>query len=275
MPRSPRAYWKGFLRLSLVSIGVQIYNAIESKSEISFRQIHKPSGRRVNYEKVVPGVGKIDNADIAKGYEVDADTYVLLEPEEIDAIKLESKRTIDLVQFVDAEEIDYRFFERPYFLVPADAMAGEGYAVIRDALRKTGKVGLAQITISGREWLVGVAPLEDGLVMEMLRYADELRNPAEYFDEVPSAKPDKEMVDLAVQLIEKKSQPFDAAKYKDHYATALRELVQDKLKGRRIVAAQEERPQGSNVVDLMEALKRSIGQTAPTKRKPARGKKRA
>ena len=275
MPRSPRAYWKGFLRLSLVSIGVQIYNAIESKSEISFRQIHKPSGRRVNYEKVVPGVGKIDNADIAKGYEVDADTYVLLEPEEIDAIKLESKRTIDLVQFVDAKEIDYRFFERPYFLVPADAMAGEGYAVIRDALRKTGKVGLAQITISGREWLVGVAPLEDGLVMEMLRYADELRNPAEYFDEVPSAKPDKEMVDLAVQLIEKKSQPFDAAKYKDHYATALRELVQDKLKGRRIVAAQEERPQGSNVVDLMEALKRSIGQTAPTKRKPARGKKRA
>jgi DNA end-binding protein Ku len=275
MPRSPRAYWKGFLRLSLVSIGVQIYNAIESKSEISFRQIHKPSGKRVNYEKVVQGVGKVENADIAKGYEVDADTYVLLEPEEIEAIKLESKRTIDLVQFVDAKEIDYRFFERPYFLVPADAMAGEGYAVIRDALRKTGKIGLAQVTISGREWLVGVAPLEDGLVMEMLRYAEELRNPADYFDEVPSAKPDTEMVDLAVQLIEKKSEPFDAARYKDHYATALRELVQDKLKGRRIVATQEERPQGSNVVDLMDALKRSIGQTAPAKRKPARGKKRA
>jgi DNA end-binding protein Ku len=275
MPRSPRAYWKGFLRLSLVSIGVQIYNAIESKSEISFRQIHKPSGKRVNYEKVVQGVGKVENADIAKGYEVDADTYVLLEPEEIEAIKLESKRTIDLVQFVDAKEIDYRFFERPYFLVPADAMAGEGYAVIRDALRKTGKIGLAQVTISGREWLVGVAPLEDGLVMEMLRYAEELRNPADYFNEVPSAKPDKEMVDLAVQLIEKKSEPFNATRYKDHYATALRELVQDKLKGRKIVATQEERPQGSNVVDLMDALKRSIGQTAPAKRKPARGKKRA
>jgi DNA end-binding protein Ku len=254
---------------------VQIYNAIESKSEISFRQIHKPSGKRVNYEKVVPGVGKVENADIAKGYEVDADTYVLLEPDEIDAIKLESKRTIDLVQFVDAKEIDYRFFERPYFLVPADAMAGEGYAVIRDALRKTGKIGLAQVTISGREWLVGVAPLQDGLVMEMLRYAEELRNPADYFDEVPSAKPDKEMVDLAVQLIEKKSEPFEATRYKDHYATALRELVQDKLKGRRIVAAQEERPQGSNVVDLMDALKRSIGQAEPAKRKPARGKKRA
>jgi DNA end-binding protein Ku len=176
---SPRAYWKGFLRLSLVSIPVHLHNAVESKSEISFRQIHKPSGRRVNYEKVVQGVGKIENAEIVKGYEVDHDTYVLLEPDEIDAIKLESKRTIDLVQFVDAKEIDYRYFERPYFLVPADDMSGEGYTVIRDALRKTGKVGLAQLTIAGREWLVAVAPLEDGLMMEMLRYADELRAPAE------------------------------------------------------------------------------------------------
>jgi DNA end-binding protein Ku len=276
MPRSPRAYWKGFLRLSLVSIGVNLYNAVDSRSEISFRQIHKPSGRRVNYEKVVQGIGNVENADIAKGYEVDAGTYVLLEPEEIEAIKLESKRTIDLVQFVDAKEIDYRYFERPYFLVPVDAMAGEGYAVIRDALRKTGKIGLAQLTIAGREWLVGVAPLGDGLVMEMLRYAGELKDPADYFDEVPTAKPDKEMVDLAVQLIEKKSEPFDASKFQDHYATALRELVQDKLKGRKIVAPHEERPQGSNVVDLMEALKRSIGQPTTGKRKsPRSGKKRA
>jgi DNA end-binding protein Ku len=172
MPRS-RAYWKGFLRLSLVTIGVHVHNAVESKSEISFRQIHKPTGRRVNYQKTVSGVGVVANADIVKGYEVDKDQYVLLEPEEFDAIKLESKRTIDLVQFVDAKDINYRYFERPYFLVPGDQMAGEGYAVIRDALRKTGKVGLGQLTISGCEWLVAVAPLEDGLVMEMLRYADE------------------------------------------------------------------------------------------------------
>jgi DNA end-binding protein Ku len=278
MPRAPRAYWKGFLRLSLVSIGVQIYNAVESKAEISFRQIHKPSGRRVNYEKVVQGIGKVENADIAKGYEVDEDTYVLLEPEEIDAIKLESKRTIDLVQFVDAKQIDYRYFERPYFVVPVDEMAGEGYVVIREALRKTGKVGLAQITIAGREWLVAVAPVEDGLVMELLRYAEELRDSADYFDEVPTAKPDKEMVELAVQLIEKKSGPFNPKKFQDHYATALRELVQDKLKGRKIIAPREEaRPTGSNVVDLMEALKRSVGQSAPaSKAKPGRGtKKRA
>ena len=262
MSRPPRAYWKGFLRLSLVSIGVQIYNAVESKSEISFRQIHKPSGRRVNYEKVVQGIGKIENSDIAKGYEVDSDTYVLLEPEEIDAIKLDSKRTIDLVQFVDAKDIDYRYFERPYYVAPADELAAEGYVVIRDALRKSGKVGLAQITIAGREWLVAVAPLEDGLVMEMLRYANELRDTSDFFGEIPKTKPDKEMIELATQLIEKKSGPFNPERFQDHYATALRELVQEKLKGHKIIAPHEDaRPQGSNVVDLMEALKRSIGQS--------------
>jgi len=258
MPKSARAYWKGFLRLSLVTIGVEIYNAVESKADISFRQIHKPSGKRVNYEKVVAGVGKIDNADIVKGYEVDKDTYVTLEPEEIDAVKLESKKTIDLVQFVDAKQIDYRYFERPYFIVPTDSLSGEGYVVIREALRKTGKVGLAQITISGREWLVAIAPLDDGLVMEMLRYADELRKPEDFFYEVPTAKPDKEMVDLAVQLIGKKSATFAPRKFEDHYQTALRELIQDKLKGRKIVAMDEARPKGANVVDLMEALKRSV-----------------
>ncbi len=172
-----RAYWKGFLRLSLVSIAVEIYNAVETKSEISFRQIHKPTGRRINYTKTVQGVGEVDNADIVKGYEVDNDTYVTLDPEEIDAVKLESKKTIDLVRFVDAADIDPRYFERPYFIAPADKHSGEGYVVIREALKKTGKVGLAQLTIAGREWLVAIAPFEDGLLMEMLRYADELKDP--------------------------------------------------------------------------------------------------
>ena len=125
----PRAYWKGFLKLSLVSIPVEIFNAVESGSEISFRQIHKPSGRRINYEKVVQGIGKIDNADIVKGYEVDKDVYVTLDPEEIDAVKLESKKTLELSRFVDAKDVDYRFFERPYFLTPSDEMAMEGYVV--------------------------------------------------------------------------------------------------------------------------------------------------
>jgi DNA end-binding protein Ku len=289
MPKAARAYWKGFLRLSLVTIGVEIYNAVESKAEISFRQIHKPSGKRVNYEKVVQGIGKIDSKDIVKGYEVDKDTYVTLDPEEVDAVKLESKKTIDLVQFVDAKDIDYRYFERPYFVAPTDELSGEGYVVIREALRRTGKVGLAQVTISGREWLVAIAPLEDGLVMEMLRYADELRKPEHFFDEVPGTKPDREMVDLAVQLIEKKSGAFKPEKFQDHYASALKALIQDKLKGCKIVAHEQERPKGGNIVDLMEALKKSVSasggkasssksasSSSPAKAKSTRGtKKRA
>jgi DNA end-binding protein Ku len=264
MAAKHRAYWKGYLRLSLVTIGVQIYNAVESKGTISFRQIHKPSGRRVQYEKVVEGIGKIENADIVKGYEVDTDTYVVMEPEEIDALKLESKKTIDLVQFVDAGEVDYRYFERPYFVAPSDPLGGEGYVVIRDALRKTNRIGLAQVTIAGREWLVAIAPVGDGLLMEMLRYADELRDPDDFFDEVPNEKPQKEMIDLAVQLIEKKSSPFKPEAFHDHYQDALKDLVQKKMKGRKIVAPEEqERPKGANVVDLMEALKRSVGQPGP------------
>ena len=276
MPRRARSYWKGHLRLSLVSIPIEIFNAVESKAEISFRQIHKPSGRRVNYEKVVQGIGKIDSADIVKGYEVEPDTYVTLEPEEIDAVKLESKKTIDLVQFIDAKDIDYRYFERPYFITPADKLAGEGYVVIRDALRKTNKVGLAQVTIAGREWLVGIAPLEDGLVMEMLRYAEELRKPEDFFDEVPPEKPAKEMVDLAVQLITQKSAPYRPEKFEDHYQTALKELVQEKLKGHKIIAAPEEpRIKGGNVVDLMAALRASIEGKKPAKAKPSKSPRKS
>jgi len=271
-----RAYWKGFLRLSLVSIAVEIYNAVESKAEISFRQIHKPSGRRVNYTKTVQGIGEIDNADIVKGYEVGDDTYVTLEPEEIDAVKLESKKTMDLVRFVDAADIDPRYFERPYFIAPSDEHSGEGFVVIREALKKTGKVGLAQLTISGREWLVAIAPFEDGLLMEMLRYADELKKPAQFFDEVPSGKPDKEMVDLAVELIGRKSGKFVPTEFENHYATALRELVQKKMKGHKITAPHEEAPRGAKVIDLMAALRKSIGdkEGPKSKAKAAAAKKK-
>jgi DNA end-binding protein Ku len=264
-----RAYWKGFLRLSLVSIPISVYNAIDSASDISFRQIHKPSGRRVSYEKTVPGIGKVENEDIVKGYEIEKDRYVTIEPDELDSIKLESKQTIDLMQFVDAKEIDYRYFERPYFVVPANELAGEGYVVIREALAKTGKVGLAQVTIGGREWLVAIAPLETGLMMELLRYPTELRSPAAIFDEIPTERPAKEMVDLAVQLIQQKSAPFKPERFEDRYATALKGLVQDKIKGKSIIAAPEEaRPKGANVIDLMAALKRSVSQQeAPPPRK--------
>jgi DNA end-binding protein Ku len=266
-----RAYWKGFLRLSLVSIAVEIYNAVESKSEISFRQIHKPSGRRINYTKTVQGIGEIDNADIVKGYEIDADTYVTLDADEIEAVKLESKKTIDLVRFVNSADIDPRYFERPYFIAPADKHSGEGYVVIREALKKTGKIGLAQLTIAGREWLVAIAPFEDGLLMEMLRYAEELKEPDAFFDEVPTGKPEKEMVDLAVELIERKSGKFQPDEFKNHYAAALRDLVNKKMKGQKIVAPHEETAPGAKVIDLMAALRRSIGEGGKAKPKAKGG----
>ncbi len=280
MAKRHRPYWKGFIRLSLVTIGVEIFNAVESKGQFSFRQIHKPTGRRVNYEKTVPGVGKVENTDIVKGYEVDADTYVVLEHEEIEAAKLESKKTIDLVQFVDVKEVDYRYFERPYFVAPADPLSGEGYVVIRDALAASEKMGLAQVTIGGREWLVAIAAMGKGLVMEMLRYAEELREPADYFAEVPDEKPQKEMVSLAAQLIEQKSAPFKPEGFRDRYQEALRTLVEQKMRGKTIVAQEDNsRPVGANVIDLMDALKRSIGEPSSTPeksvRKSARPAKRA
>jgi DNA end-binding protein Ku len=279
-----RAYWKGHLRLSLVSIPVEMYNAVETKNEISFRQIHKPSGRRVNYTKTVPGVGEIKSSDIVKGFEVGQDEYVTLAPEEIDALKLESKKTIDLTRFVDAADIDPRYFERPYYLGIGDKHGAEGYVVIREALRKTGKVGLGQVTVAGREWLVAVMPVEsDGLGMVMLRYEDELRDPASFFEDVPTAKPEKEMVDLAVELIERKSGAFKPGEFENHYHTALKQLVDDKLKGHTIRAPHEEAAPKGKVIDLMAALRESIGKApakarvkagAPAERRQSRTKAR-
>jgi DNA end-binding protein Ku len=257
MEKPGSVYWKGSLRLSLVTIPVELYSAVETQSEIRFNQIHKPSGKRIKYERTVPGLGRIETADIVKGYEIERDTYVLLEPEELEAVRLESKRTIDLVQFVDASEIDQRYYERPYYLLPADEQASEGYVVIREALRKTGKVAIGQVTMGGREHLVAVAPVENGLVLNLIRYGSELRPAERYFDTIPERKLDRDMLDMALQLVDRKTAPFDAEAFSDSYSTALRELVRAKASGRTIIAAEAPEP-ASNVVDLMEALKRSV-----------------
>jgi DNA end-binding protein Ku len=277
MEKPGSVYWKGSLRLSLVTIPVELYSAVETQSEIRFNQIHKPSGKRIKYERTVPGLGRIETADIVKGYEIERDTYVLLEPEELEAVRLESKRTIDLVQFVDPSEIDQRYYERPYYLLPADEQASEGYVVIREALRKTGKIAIGQVTMGGREHLVAVAPVENGLVLNLIRYGNELRPADRYFDTIPERKLDRDMLDMALQLVDRKTAPFDAEAFSDSYSTALRELVRAKASGRTIVAAEAPEP-ASNVVDLMEALKRSVQAergTAPKVKKGARETKPA
>ncbi len=275
MPRPGRAYWKGFLRLSLVSIPVEIFNAVDSAAAISLNQIHKPSGKRVNYTKTVKGVGPIESADIVKGFEVDKDVYVTLEQDEIEALKVESKRTLDLQQFIDAAEIDPRYFEKPYYVVPADAHAAEGYLVIREALRSMKKLGVGQITMSGREHIVAVGPVDKGLVMEVLRYADEVRSPQPYFSDLPSLKLDQEMVALARELISKKAAPFEPSKYHDSYADAMRALIAEKAKGKRILARPSPAEPQGKVVDLLEALRKSLKANGnePPKRSRAAQKK--
>jgi DNA end-binding protein Ku len=272
MARPGRAYWKGFLRLSLVSIGVELYNAVDSGSEISFNQIHKPSGKRINYTKTVKGIGEVESSDIVKGYEVDKDQYIILEPDEIESIKLESKKTLDLQQFVDVKEIDPRYFERPYYVVPADEHATEGYLVIRNALEKMSKVGVGQITMGGREHLVAVGPVEKGLVMEILRYANEIKAASSYFHDLPDLKLDSEMVSLATELIGRKAAAFEPQKYRDSYAVALKALVDEKAKGHTITAPSEAVPKGGNVINLMDALRKSVrgdkGAKATTKSTP-------
>ncbi len=270
-----RAYWKGQIRLALVSIPVEIYSATKSGAAVSFRQIHEPSGKPVKYEKTVPGIGAVDHDDIVKGFELSKGNYVLLDEEEIEAVKLESKRTLELVQFVDAGDIDILYYAKPYYVVPADELAEEAYIVLREALRRTKKVGLGQLSLRGQEQLVALRPCGKGLVLEALRYADEVNKAANYFRDVGNAKPDADLLDLAETLIEKKSGAFDASDYRNHYVDAIERLVakKAKAKGKRVLEDVDEPAaidRGSNVIDLMAALKASVD---GKKKPPAAAKK--
>jgi DNA end-binding protein Ku len=262
-----RPYWKGQIRLALVSIPVEIYSATRSGATIAFNQIHEPSGQRIKYEKVVPGIGPVDVEDIVKGFEYAKGEYVLLDEKEIDGVKLESKKTLELTQFVDAHDVDMIYFEKPYYVVPADDLAEEAFIVLREALRRTRKIGLGQLAMRGREYVVSIKACGRGMVMETLRYADEVNKAASYFRDIGDADPDEELLDLATTLIDKKTGKFDAAEFHDRYADALKELIERKKKGKTLNIdsdASGKDPRGSNVVDLMAALKNSLGSTSRT-----------
>ena len=270
-----RAYWQGQIRLALVSIPVEIYTATKSGASISFRQIHEPSGKPIHYDKVVAGVGPVDPDEIMKGYEYEKGSYVLLDQDEIDAVKLESKKTLELTQFVDAHEIDVLYYEKPYFVVPADDLAEEAFIVLREALRKSKKVGLGQLALRGREYVVSLKPCGRGMVLETLRYADEVNKAQGYFRDIPDDTPDAELLDLAETLIDKKSAPFHPQEFHDRYVDALKDLIERKRKsktGKKIVDSDDEdnKRSGSNVVDLMAALKKSVENKESAKKAPAR-----
>ena len=273
-----RAYWQGQIRLALVSIPVEIYSASKSGAKISFNQIHEPSGKRVKYEKTVPGIGPIDTDEIIKGYEISKGEYVLLEDEEIEAVKIESRKTLELVQFVDTCEIDPLYFEKPYYVAPKDDLAEEAFVVLREALRKAGKVALGQLSVRGSEKLVALKPCGKGLLLETLRYADEVRQGQMFFSDIEEAKPKKELLDLATTLIEQKSAPFDASEFEDRYVDALRKLIDKKAKSKSKKAIIEDVDEpdsaGGNVIDLMAALKKSVGDK-PAAKSSAKRKKSA
>ncbi len=293
-----RPIWRGQIRLALVSIPVEIYPATRSGASIQFHQVHEPSGKRIKYEKVVPGIGPVDRDEIMKGYEVSKGHYVLLDPEEIESVKLESRKTVDLVQFVDLGDIDPMYFDKPYYVVPADDLAEEAFVVLRDALREARKVGIGQLAMRGQEYVVALKPCGRGMLLETLRYADEVNRAASFFREIGDAKPDPDLLDLAATLIEKKAGDFDPKEFHNRYVDALRNLIKEKQKrkGEKVIQDPDDgRPsKGSNVIDLMAALKKSLGddgkrsvdkkptarkaparKAAPAKKAAAGGRKRA
>lgn len=268
-----RAYWTGNLRLALVTIPVQVFSATKSGSRISFHQIHEPSGKRVRYQKIVPGIGAVDTDEIVKGYEVEKGKYVLLSESELDDIKLDAKKTIDLVQFVDQDDIPPIYFDRPYFVGPDEDNdeGNEAYVVLREALSKTGKIGLGQMIVRGKGQVVALKPCGEGLLMESLRYADEIRKADAFFAQVPDIDPEKELVDLAEELIGRKSAKFDPSAFTDGYTAAVRELIDARLEDRepRDIEAPEA---GGQVIDLMQALRRSVEGKAKSKSSSGGGK---
>lgn len=266
MPPPARPIWTGQIRLALVALPVKLYSALDSREKISFNQIHEPSKQRIRYEKVAPGVGPVDTDEIVKGYEYQKGRYVLFSDEEFEALKVESKKTLDMVQFAPAETIDPLYFDKPYYALPDGKLADEPYRVVRDALKKTKTVGLGQITMRGRSYIAAVKPYEDGLIVETVHYAEEIRAAKNFFDDLPNTKLDADLVDLAEELINRKKAKFDPNKFEDEYAMALERLVKKKIErhGELVLEDQEEPgpDYGDNVVSLVDALKKSLSKKA-------------
>ena len=234
---------------------------------VRFHQIHKRSGKRVRYQKIVEGGGRVDNEDIVKGFEISKDRYVAIDPEDLKKLRLETAESFNIVQFVDRNEIDAIYFDEPYFVVPDGEAGQEAFAVIRDALRASRKIGLGQIAVSGRERIAAIQPCGKGMLLETLRYDDDLKNARDFFSGIKDKKADSDQLALAKKLIEQKSAAFAPEKFKDHYESAVRELIKRKSKGRKIAAEEPQPRRGAEVIDFVEALKRSLGKSG--KGKPA------
>src|SRR6059036_3915874 len=255
---APRANWKGFLRLSLVTCPVALYPATSDTEKVSFNQINRKTGHRIKYAKVDADTGEeVANDDIMKGYKVDTDTYIEVTKDELDELALESTRTIEIDEFVPRSDIDSRYVIRPYYLVPDGKVGHDAFAVIRETIRNMNKVAIGRVVLTNREHIIALEPLGKGLMGTLLRYPYEVRSEKEYFDEVQDVKVTKDMLDLARHIVEQKAGSFEPDRFEDQYETALVDLINQKRAGKPITP--KERPRGENVVDLMDALRKSLG----------------
>ena len=271
---APRANWKGFLRLSLVTCPVALYPATSDTEKVSFNQINKKTGHRIKYAKVDAETGEeVSNEDIVKGYKVDTDTYIEVTRDELEDIALESTHTIEIDEFVPKDEIDNRYLIRPYYLVPDGKVGHDAFAVIRETVRSMNKVAIGRVVLTNREHIIALEPLGKGLMGTLLRYPYEVRNEQEYFDDIQDVKITKDMLELAKHIVEQKSGDFEPEDFEDHYEAALIDLINKKRSGVRLPAKTAPKASG-NVINLMDALKKSLAsekQAAPTVK--AKGKR--
>jgi DNA end-binding protein Ku len=263
-----RPTWQGHLKLSLVSCPVALYTAVDRGGDVHFNMLHKTTHNRIRMIPTDPETGPVDRADIVKGYEIEKGRYVIVTPEEIDSVRLESTRTLEIDRFVEEGDIDRLYWNDPYYLVPDGKAAVEAYSVIREAMAASGKIALGRLVLHQRERMLALEPRDKGIVCWSLRTHDEVRDEASFFDDIPAQKADKAMIEIATRIIEQQEGPFDPSEFVDHYEDALRELIKQKEKGAVKVATVDE-PEDTNVVDLMEALRRSLGKAGGSPAKPA------
>jgi len=262
-----RPTWQGHLRLSLVSCPVALYTATASGGEVRFNMLHNATHNRIKMIPTDPETGPVDRSDIVKGYEIEKGRYVVVTDEEIKSVRLETTRTLDIERFVDESEIDRLYWNEPYFLTPDGDMAVEAYAVIREAMREAGQVALGRLVMHQRERLMALEPRDRGIIAFTLRTNREVKNSADFFDRIPDESPNAQMVDIAQRIIEQQEGPFDPSQFNDRYEDALRALIKAKEKGSTVEAPAE--PKEAEVIDLMDALRRSLGQSGGERRKPA------
>lgn len=270
---APRASWKGHLRLSLVSCAVKMFPATSTSDRISFNQLHKDTHNRINMKPVDPELGLVERSDLVKGYEYEPKQYVIIDEDDLAAVRIESNHTLNIEAFVNEDEIDALYQDAPYYLAPDGAMAEETFIVLREAMRRSGRVAIARLVLSSRERIVTIGARENGMFITTLRNPNEVRGTTEYFSNIPAGEPETEMLELAEKLIEQKVTEFDPKAHEDRYEVALMSMIKEKLKGHKpIVAAAPDR---GNVINLMDALKASLGEAKPAARskgKTAAGK---